>query len=66
LLEKFGAVRTIKPEFVFELAFDDLNRSSRRNSGIAVRFSRILRQRTDKTAAQANTLEPGSALLPPE
>jgi DNA ligase-1 len=64
MLEKFGPVRTVKPELVFELAFEGLNRSSRHKSGIAVRFPRILRWRTDKSAAEADTLDSLRALLP--
>jgi DNA ligase-1 len=66
MIEKFGPVRTVKPELVFELAFEGLNRSTRHKSGIAVRFPRILRWRTDKTVEQADTLETVRALLPPE
>ena len=66
MVEKFGPVRTVKPELVFELAFEGLNRSSRHKSGIAVRFPRILRWRTDKTAPQADTIASVRALLPPE
>ena len=66
MLEKFGPVRTVRPELVFELAFEGLNRSNRHKSGIAVRFPRILRWRTDKTAAEADTLDTIRALLPPE
>jgi DNA ligase-1 len=66
MVEKFGPVRTVKPELVFELAFEGLNRSNRHKSGIAVRFPRILRWRTDKTAAEADTLESVRSLLPPE
>jgi DNA ligase 1 len=66
MIEKFGPVRTVKPELVFELAFQGLNRSNRHKSGIAVRFPRILRWRTDKTAAEADTLDTIRALLPPE
>jgi DNA ligase-1 len=64
MVEKFGPVRTVKPELVFELAFEGLNRSTRHKSGIAVRFPRILRWRTDKTARDADTLERVRALLP--
>jgi DNA ligase-1 len=56
-LEKFGPVRTVKPELVFEIGFEGINASSRHKSGIAVRFPRILRWRTDKTADEADTLE---------
>jgi DNA ligase 1 len=66
MVEKFGPVRTVKPELVFELAFEGLNRSSRHKSGIAVRFPRILRWRTDKPAAEADTLDSIRAMLPAE
>lgn len=64
--EKFGPVRTVKPELVFELAFEGIQRSSRHKSGIAVRFPRILRWRQDKPMAEADTLDTIRALLPPE
>ncbi len=66
MVEKFGPVRTVKPELVFELAFEGLNRSPRHRSGIAVRFPRILRWREDKPAAEADSLATVRALLPPE
>ena len=66
MIEKFGPVRTVKPELVFELAFEGLNRSPRHKSGIAVRFPRILRWRTDKPPEEADTLDTLRALLPPE
>ena len=66
MVEKFGPVRTVKPELVFELAFEGLNLSKRHKSGIAVRFPRILRWRTDKLAAEADTLDSVRALLTPE
>jgi len=62
-LEKFGPVRTVKPELVFELGFEGLQLSSRHKSGIAVRFPRMLRWRTDKPAAEADTLDTVKALL---
>jgi DNA ligase-1 len=65
-LEKFGPVRTVKPELVFELGFEGIQRSARHKSGIAVRFPRMLRWRTDKSIAEADTLETIRALLPPE
>lgn len=54
-LEKFGPVRSVKPELVFEIAFEGIQPSSRHKSGIAVRFPRIARWRTDKKAGEANT-----------
>ncbi len=56
-LERFGPVRKVQPELVFELAFEGLQRSDRHKAGIAVRFPRIVRQRTDKAAQDADTLE---------
>lgn len=61
--EKFGPVRTVAPELVFELAFEGIQRSSRHKSGIAVRFPRIARWRRDKPAAEADTVETVRALL---
>ena len=66
MVEKFGPVRTVKPELVFELAFEGLNLSKRHKSGVAVRFPRILRWRTDKSAPEADTLESVRALLTSE
>lgn len=62
-LEQYGPVRTVKPELVFELAFEGINLSKRHKSGVAVRFPRILRWRKDKPAAEADTLENVRALL---
>jgi DNA ligase-1 len=64
--EKFGPVRTVKPELVFELAFEGIQRSARHKSGIAVRFPRILRWRQDKKIEDADTLETIQAMLPEE
>ncbi|MGZ5048169.1 MAG: ATP-dependent DNA ligase [Usitatibacter sp.] len=61
-LERFGPVRTVKPELVFELGFEGIQRSTRHKSGIAVRFPRMLRIRKDKPIAEANTLEDAIAL----
>ena len=56
-LEKFGPVRTVKPELVFEIAFEGIAASNRHKSGVALRFPRIHRWRHDKTVADINTLE---------
>ena len=61
-LERFGPVRSVQPEHVFELAFEGVNRSSRHKSGVAVRFPRIRRWRTDKPAAEADRIESLRAL----
>jgi DNA ligase-1 len=62
-VEKFGPVRSVKPEQVFELGFEGIQASPRHKSGIAVRFPRMLRWRKDKPAAEADTLENLRALL---
>lgn len=63
-LDQYGPVRTVKPELVFELAFEGIQKSTRHKSGVAVRFPRMLRWRTDKTVEQANTLQEVKRLLP--
>ncbi len=63
-IEKFGPVRQIEPELVFELAFEGIQASPRHKSGIALRFPRMARWRQDKPAAQADTLATLNALLP--
>jgi DNA ligase-1 len=62
-VEKFGPVRAVKPELVFELAFEGIQRSPRHRSGIAVRFPRMARWRKDKKAEEADTLDTIRALL---
>ncbi len=56
-LEKFGPVRSVTPELVFELAFEGIHESSRHKSGIAVRFPRISRWRHDKPIDQADSID---------
>ena len=55
-IDRFGPVRQVKPELVFEIAFEGIALSSRHKSGFAVRFPRILRWRHDKKIADANTI----------
>ncbi len=55
--ERFGPVRSVNPELVFEIAFEGINESSRHKSGVALRFPRMLRWRTDKKPVEANTLK---------
>src|ERR1700761_1021169 len=62
-LEKFGPVRTVKPELVFEIGFEGINKSNRHKSGIALRFPRILRWRHDKPKEEADTIETLRAFL---
>jgi len=62
-VERFGPVRRVKPELVFELAFEGIQESPRHRSGIAVRFPRMARWRHDKKAEEADTIETVRALL---
>ncbi len=55
-VEKFGPVRTVKPELVFEIAFEGIAESGRHKAGIALRFPRIKRWRQDKKVEDINTL----------
>ena len=59
-----GPFREVRPEQVFELAFEGIQRSTRHRSGLAVRFPRILRWRKDKPADEAADLETLAGLLP--
>ncbi len=56
-IQKFGPVRAVKPELVFELAFEGVQESTRHRAGIAVRFPRIARWRHDKRIEEADTLD---------
>jgi DNA ligase-1 len=61
-LERFGPVRVVKPEHVFELGFEAVNASARHKSGVAVRFPRILRWRSAKQPEDADQLDALRAL----
>ncbi len=65
-LERHGPTRSAEPTQVFELGFEAIARSTRHRSGVAVRFPRILRWRTDKPAREADHIETLRAMLPPE
>lgn len=62
-LEKFGPVRTVKPQLVFEIGFEGIQASTRHKAGVAVRFPRILRWRKDKQAQDADQLETLKSLI---
>ncbi len=55
--ERFGPVRQVKPEHVFEIAFEGIAPSPRHKSGVALRFPRMKRWRHDKPLQEANSLE---------
>lgn len=56
-IDTFGPVRAVKPQLVFELAFEAIQRSTRHKSGVAVRFPRIARWREDKRIEDADSLK---------
>ncbi len=56
-LQRFGPVRQVPPEHVFEIAFEGIQASPRHKSGVALRFPRMLRWRRDKPVDEANTLD---------
>ena len=62
-VEKFGPVRSVTPTLVFELGFEGIALSKRHKSGVAVRFPRMLRWRTDKRVEDADTLATLQGLL---
>ena len=62
-IEKFGPVRQIEPVHVFELHFEGIQPSPRHKSGVAVRFPRIARWRTDKPVSEIDTIETLRALI---
>jgi len=53
----------VRPEKVVEVAIDGVQRSPRYPGGVALRFARIRRYRSDKTAADADRIESLQALL---
>lgn len=55
-LDRFGPVRQVTPEHVFEIAFEGIQESPRHKSGVALRFPRMARWRHDKPTREANTL----------
>jgi DNA ligase-1 len=55
-VERFGPVREVEKSLVLEVAFDSIHKSTRHRSGLAMRFPRISRIRTDKPAAEADRI----------
>lgn len=63
-IERFGPVRSVEPQLVFEIGFEGIRRSSRHKSGVALRFPRMIRWRKDKAPEDADTFEALTVLLP--
>jgi DNA ligase-1 len=61
--DRFGPVRAVRPELVFEIAFEGIQASPRHKSGVALRFPRMLRWRRDKPVAEAASLDELKAML---
>jgi DNA ligase-1 len=55
-VQRFGPVREVEKSLVLEVAFDSIHASTRHKSGLAMRFPRISRIRTDKPAAEADKI----------
>ena len=55
-LQRFGPVRQVRPEHVFEIHFEGIQESPRHKSGVALRFPRMARWRHDKPVQEANSL----------
>ena len=62
-VQRFGPVREVEKDLVLEVAFDSVHRSTRHKSGLAMRFPRISRIRTDKPAPEADTIDSLLALV---
>ena len=62
-IRQHGRYLEVEPQIVIEIAFDRIQPSDRHSSGLAMRFPRILRIRTDKTPADIDTLATARALL---
>ena len=56
-VDRFGPVREVEKSLVLEVAFDSIHTSSRHKSGLAMRFPRISRIRTDKPALEADRID---------
>ena len=61
--QRFGPVRQVTPEHVFEFAFEGIQESPRHKSGVALRFPRMSRWRKDKPLQEANTLDDLNEML---
>ncbi|HEX6742218.1 MAG TPA: cisplatin damage response ATP-dependent DNA ligase [Sphingomicrobium sp.] len=62
-VDRFGPVREVEKSLVLEVAFDSIHQSGRHKSGLAMRFPRISRIRTDKPAAEADHITTLQSLI---
>lgn len=61
--QKFGPVREVPPEQIFEFGFDNVLENKRVKAGISVRFPRVIKWRTDKKLEDINTIDDAKDLL---
>jgi DNA ligase-1 len=54
----------VRPELVVEIAFNDIQASPQYPGGVALRFARVKRYRTDKSPAETDTIETVRSFLP--
>ena len=62
-VQRFGPVREVEKSLVLEVAFDSIHKSNRHKSGLAMRFPRISRIRTDKPAHEADRIATLEAMV---
>jgi DNA ligase-1 len=62
-VERRGIAVLVRPELVVEIALDGVQESTRYPGGVALRFARVKRYRSDKDAAEADTIDDLRALL---
>ena len=62
-LERYGPVRSVKPEMVFEISFENIQVSKRHKSGIAVRFPMISKWGKDKNVRDVNNIKDAYELI---
>ena len=60
-----GIVVYVEPNMVIEIAVDGVQSSTRYSGGVVLRFARVRRYRSDKSTAEADTIETVRALLSP-
>jgi DNA ligase-1 len=63
-VEERGITVFVRPELVVEIALDGVQVSPRYAGGVALRFARVRRYRSDKSPAEADTIDAVRALLP--
>jgi DNA ligase-1 len=62
-VQRFGPVREVEKSLVLEVAFDSIHASTRHKSGLAMRFPRVSRIRTDKPASEADVIATLQAMV---